>query len=47
VNNPSEGNPDILYVNLKSKFVFVSEEYKKPLKSTMMSFEIPLQVFPN
>jgi hypothetical protein len=40
------GNPDVLFIDLKSKFVFVSEENRMPLSHTKMSFILPLQILP-
>lgn len=43
VNDPKSGNPDVLFLNLKSKFIFVSEEHRMPLNHTTMNFTLPYQ----
>jgi hypothetical protein len=48
VSDPGEGPPDILFVKLKSIFVFVSEKWRMPIleDNIMINTTMPLQVLP-
>jgi hypothetical protein len=46
VKDPRLGNPDVLFIDMKSRFVFVSKENRMPLSHTLMNFTLPLQVLP-